>query len=87
MNPPPTPLTISEEALKAARQEIADDMELHPIGYYVQTAINQATAKLEERVRELEQLLTRLHRECLVPDFAHDAFGSCPICRLLSTKP
>lgn len=30
-------------------------------------------------------LLERLHRECLVPDFAHDAVGSCPICRLLKS--
>ncbi len=29
------------------------------------------------------ELLERLERECLVPDFAHDAFGTCPTCRLL----
>lgn len=59
MNPQPTPpLTISEEA-KAITKWARDNR----LGYiagsileeFAQRAINQATAKLEERVRELEE--------------------------------
>lgn len=37
-----------------------------------------------QKIGKAIELLERLERECLVPDFAHDAFGSCQICRLIS---
>jgi hypothetical protein len=54
MTPTP-PLTISEEAREAARKEIiiSDPTDPTPTGYFVQTAINQATAKLEEENKAL----------------------------------
>jgi len=37
----------------------------------------------KETTKKVIDLLERLERECMVPEFAHDAFGSCPLCRLL----
>jgi hypothetical protein len=36
-----------------------------------------------EKIQKTIELLEYLHAECLVPDMAHDAVGTCRICRLL----
>jgi hypothetical protein len=39
---------------------------------------------LDTKLKKAIELLEQLERECLVPNFAHDALGSCPICRLIA---
>jgi len=36
-----------------------------------------------DKIEKAIELLERLEAKCLVPNFAHDAMTTCPICRLL----
>lgn len=66
-------------AIKAARvywtETLRDEV-------FLQNTILTAIPLVE--LLECVEVLNKLHKECLVPDYAHDVFGSCPICRSVS---
>lgn len=51
-------------------------------GAAVAGAATGSARTAEQKLLKAILMLDRLERECLVPDFAHDASGSCPVCRL-----
>lgn len=66
--------------------ERAGDRKPSTLGVEAQKALASATGSAltdAEKIQKTIELLEYLHAECLVPDMAHDAIGTCRICRLL----